>query len=436
MKKHIFALAIITLTVGCRPNSSSSLQSQNETNTVPTLEKHIGTTSDRGLEKISLKTDASPKADLLAHLSEMTYDATLRLQLEVTHIQNPSQKIALLQKLLSLKGGPNNLTILAALRQSKIDLNIQNNDLKETPEQDRQIEAIALAYKEIARIYGLNSADQDLIYKTIRNSSELLAPTVAQKVLMKTSMEVIQSKATELARALIADDATKLDPTLKVLITSVQNFMAKDSSYVLPSSLSEATNDVRVKLIQIHTSFAIDPLQGKALLGKLLPQIIENINSLEQSLSQYLTPQVPVAPPNILRTMEMGVLKETKEFRLSQGLTAEGMLELKDVDCRTNGQRIIFIPMPPTLDLLQATSDLTVKGQKPFFARKIKNQRGLSFGVIHKDFRITSQKGMSPATTEKGEPALVVTLIPRENQSFEFTYKEGNSTHKVSCSTK
>jgi hypothetical protein len=138
----------------------------------------------------------------------------------------------------------------------------------------------------------------------------------------------------------------------------------------------------------------------------------------------------------MVRFMEMGLLKETKEYRLSQGLTAEGMLEFKDVDCRVNGRQIIFIPSAPNRDLLQAEGDLTIKGQKPFFARKIKSQRGLSFGVVYKDFEISSQKGMTPVTTDKGEPGLVVTLIPREDHSFEFTYKEGNSSHKVFCSTK
>ncbi|MFM6930543.1 MAG: hypothetical protein ACKOX6_18920 [Bdellovibrio sp.] len=438
MKKHILAMAVITLTVGCRPNSSSSLQSQNETNTVATLEKHLGTNSGKGLEKTVIKTTSTPTADLLAHLSEITYDATLRLQMDIAHIKNPSQRVALLQKLLTLKGGSEDLTVMAALQQKKLPLDIEYKNLEQTSEKDMQIEAIALAYKEIARIYGFNSADQDVIYNIIRSSSALLAPTAAQKVLMKTSMEVIQSKTTEIARALIADEAEKLEPTLKVVVTSVQTFMAKDSSYVLPSSLSEATNEIRIKLIQIQTSFAINPLQGKALLGKLLPQIVDDLNKLQKSLAQYLSPQAPVTKPNILHTMEMGVLKETKEFRLSQGLTAEGMLEFKDVDCRINGKRIIFIPTPPNRDLLQAAGDLNIKGQKPFFARKIKNQRGLSFGVVHKDFEISSQKGMSPVATDKGEPALAVTLIPRENQSFEFSYREKGSTQvqKVTCSVK
>ena len=437
MKKHIFAMAVITLTVGCRPNSSNSLTSQSDTAKVSTMEKHIGTNSEKGLEKTLIETSSMTKSDIVAHLAEITFEATLRLQMDIANVKSPTQRVALLKKLLSLKGA-GDLTVLAALQQKKIDLHVEIKDLEQVADKDAQIEAIALSYKEIARIHGLSLADQDAIYKTIKACSSLLTPTTAQKALMKSSMDVIQGKATELSRSLLADETTKLIPTLNTLVTAVQGFMAKDSSYLLPSSLSIATNGVRTTLVQIQTSFAINPLQGKALLGKLLPQVIGNLDNLQKLLNQFLSPLTPITQPNMLRTMEMGTLKETKEYRLARGLTAEGMLEFKDLTCKVDGQAITFGLPKTTTDAIEASANLTIENQRPLIVRKLKRQRGISVGMIYKDITVVSQKGMATTTTDKGEPALAITLIPREEQAFEFTYKEKNNSanRKVSCTVK
>lgn len=436
MKKHIFAMAVITLTVGCRPNSSS-LESQSDTGKAATMEKHIGANSDKGLEKTVVETSSMTKSDLIAHISEITYEATLRLQMDIAHVKNPTARVALLQKLLSLKG-PGDLTPLATLQQKKIDLRVDIKDLEKIADKDAPIEAIALAYKEMARVYGLGTTDQDAIYKTIRSCAALMVPTAAQKALMKTSIELIQSKATELSRALIADETSKLVPTLKTLVTAVQGFMAKDSSYLLPSSIAISANNARTTLVQIQTAFMINPLQGKALLGKLLPQTIDTLDSLQKSLNQFLRPKTPVVQQSMLRTMEMGILKETKEYRLSRGLTAEGMLEVKDLNCKVDNQQISFGLPKTNADSQEITANLTIGNQRPLSIRKLKHQRGISVGVVYKDFAVVSQKGMVATVTDKGEPALAITLIPREDQAFEFIYreKEISANRKVSCTVK
>lgn len=433
MKKHIFAMAVITLTVGCQPNSSGSKESQNETGPAAKLEKHILSGSDKGLTKTTVEKTTLAKSDVLAHLSAKTLEVATRLQMEFA--SNKSSEAVLFQKLFSLKGA-GNLTVTEALRKKKIDLRIEIKDLEDIPDKDVQIQALALAYKEIARVYGFTAAEQETIANAIRNRSSLLTPTESQKALIKTSTQVVQDKATDLARNLITDESAKLPPAVKSLQEALQAFVAKDSSYKLPSNASLLATQILQDLSKLESAFAKNALYGKSLLGKVLPAIVDQLNYLQARVTQYISPLSKTAQPEMVRFMEMGLLKETKEYRLSQGLTAEGMLEFKDVDCRVNGRQIIFIPSAPNRDLLQAEGDLTIKGQKPFFARKIKSQRGLSFGVVYKDFEISSQKGMTPVTTDKGEPGLVVTLIPREDHSFEFTYKEGNSSHKVSCSTK
>jgi len=435
MKKHIFAMAVITLTVGCHPNSPSSLESQNETTPTKKLEKHILSESDKGLTKTPIEKTTLAKSDVVAHLSEKALEVATRLQMEFSTSKKPTSEAVLFQKLFSLKGA-GNLTVTEALRKKKIDLHVEIKDLEDIPDNNVQIEALALAYKEIARAYGFTAADQENVATAIRNRSSLLTPSESQKALIKTSTQVVQGKATDLARNLITDDHAKLSPSVKSLQEALKAFVAKDSSYKLPSSASALATQILQDLSKLENVFAKNALDGKSLLGKVLPAIVDQLNYLQTRVTQYITPLSKAAQPEMSRSMEMGLLKETKEYRLSQGLTAEGMLEFKDVDCRINGRQIIFIPAAPNRDLLQAVGDLNIKGQQPFFARKLKYQRGLSFGVVYKDFEVSSQKGMTPVTTEKGEPGLVVTLIPREDRTFEFTYKEGNSSHKVSCSTK
>lgn len=402
MRKHIFVSAFIVLTVGCQPSKDGTLLTQYETDLKNTGKHQHDTlvTKVQGYGAGAATTSSpSNEISLEDRAAASSYDAIVRLRMDLAGTVQETEETKLLEKLFSSTQGPASLPVQKAIEAKKIPFSIQLTE-EQKKSNEIEISILAQAFKQIAVAYGFDEKSQDIIVKAITIRSRMLAPLESQKQMAAASGELLQEKINDLIKVSLADSKTYCSK-LNAFLSAAEGFYG-DTQYSLPSLLKNKINYIKSSLGAGASACTLD----KETLMNVADAVAFDMGSLEL----YLTPR---------NTFNW---EQFDNFKLKAPLAeavahSTGVLSPQEIFCKKNGEPLKVQEGGQAFDLL-------VNGAYPLTISKVEGQQGLTVAFISKGVDVTNFQKMTLTKIKPDVLVPAVSLIPGESREFQFQYLE------------